>query len=98
MARLVIFSQRAESWVERELLYLREHSPAAARQLIQRLAAARQTLADFPQSGPRSSVPGTRRLIMLPYVLTYRETAPDLVVIIDIRHGRQRPFRSADDA
>jgi plasmid stabilization system protein ParE len=97
MACLVVFSQRAESWVERELLYLREHSPPAARQLIQRLAAARETLADFPQSGPRSSVPGTRRLIMLPYVLSYREIAPDLVVIIDIRHRRQRPFRSADE-
>ena len=98
MTRLVIFSQRAESWIEGELLYLREHSPAAARHLIQRLAAARQTLADFPQSGPRSPVPGTRRLIMLPYVLTYQDAAPDRVIIIDIRHGRQLPFRPADEA
>src|ERR1700676_4188055 len=98
MARHVVFSQRAESWVERELLYLRRHSPAAARLLVQRLAVARQTLADFPRSGPRGAVPGTRRLIMLPYVLTYEEIVPDRVIIIDIRPGRQLPFRHEDDA
>jgi hypothetical protein len=39
-----------------------------------------------------------RRVIMLPYVLTYREAAPDHVIIIDLRHGRQLPFRQSDDA
>jgi hypothetical protein len=34
---------------------------------------ARKQLADFPRSAPRGRAPGTRRLIVSPYVLTYRE-------------------------
>jgi hypothetical protein len=41
-------------------------------------------------------VPGTRRLIVAPYVLTYREAGADIEVI-DFRHGRQLPFGEAED-
>jgi hypothetical protein len=41
-------------------------------------------------------VPGTRRLIVAPYVLTYREAGDD-IDIIDFRDGRQRAFGEPDE-
>jgi len=40
--------------------------------------------------------PGTRRLVVAPYVLTNRET-PAGVEIIDIRHGGQPEASPPDD-
>jgi len=63
-------------------------SPAAARQLRERIVSAQQILADHPRIGRRGRAVATRRLVMLPYVMTYREIGPD-IVIVDIRHSRQ---------
>src|SRR5438552_10691199 len=89
MPAQVIFSPRAENRIEAELIYLRERSPAAAHLLLQRLAAARRRIANFPQNAPRGAAPGTRRLILAPYILTYRERG-NLVEILDFHHSRQR--------
>lgn len=55
---------------------------------------ARANLANFPELGlgsERLPVPGARRLIVGDYVLDY-ECSNDLVTVLAIRHGRQRPF------
>jgi len=88
MPRRVLLSARAERWLHRETAYLAERSVPAARRFLDRIRNARRQLAEFPRSGRPGVVPGTRRLVVAAYILTYRERGTDLE-IIDIRHGRQ---------
>ena len=88
MPRRVLLSSRAERWLHREIAYLAERNTSAARRVLDRLTEARRQLAAFPRSGRPGIVPGTRRLVIGPYILTYREQAGNLE-IIDIRHDRQ---------
>jgi plasmid stabilization system protein ParE len=87
MARRVLLSTRTQRWLHREVAYLAERSVPAARRLLGRIEDARRRLAAFPRSGRPGLVPGSRRLVVGSYVLTYRERGADLE-IIDIRHGR----------
>jgi len=91
MPHAVIVAPRARLQLMDILDYLNERSPAAGQRLAERFEAAYRQLSDFPQSGPRGTVPGTRRLIVAPYTLTYREIGRDILEIIDIRHGRRHP-------
>jgi plasmid stabilization system protein ParE len=93
MPRRVIFAPRALRQFNAQLAYLADRSPAAGRRLISRIDAARWQLADFPRSAPRAAAPGTRRLIVAPYVLTYREHG-SVIEITDFRHGRQAPYQA----
>jgi toxin ParE1/3/4 len=95
MSRPVIVMPRARLQLKITLDYLNSRSPSAARNLAQRFHRAYRQLADFPLSGPAGSVPGTRRLVVAPYVLTYRDTRAG-IEILDIRHGRQREMPLAD--
>jgi|SRR5437764_2700186 len=88
MPRQVVFVRRARRQLNGQLRYLAERNPGAARRLRGRIAAAQQQLVDFPQSAPRASSPGTRRLVVAPYILTYRERGL-VVEILDVRHSRQ---------
>src|SRR4026209_549669 len=88
MPRKVVFVRRARQQLNAQIRYLAERNPGATQRLRVRIAAAQQQLADFPQCGPRASSPGTRRLIVTPYILIYRESG-SLVEILDVRHGRQ---------
>jgi plasmid stabilization system protein ParE len=45
-------------------------------------------LSEHPRIGSRAAAPGNRRLVVAPYVVTYRERGSD-IGIMDIRHGRQ---------
>jgi plasmid stabilization system protein ParE len=93
MPRRVIFAPRALRQFNAQLAYLADRSHTAGRRLISRIDAARRQLADFPRNAPRAAAPGTRRLIVPPYVLTYREHG-SLIEIIDFRHGRQAPYQA----
>ena|SRR5947209_8255191 len=95
MPRRVRFVPSAQRQLNAQLAFLGDRNPAAAYRLLDRIEAARQQLADFPRNAPRGAVPGTRRLIVAPYVLTYRE-AGDEIEIIDFRHGRQRAYGERD--
>jgi plasmid stabilization system protein ParE len=88
MPRRVVLSRRVRNWVDIETEYLAARSPAAAQRLRERVAAAQQLLGDHPRVGRRGGAAGTRRLVMVPYVMTYREIGSD-IVIVDIRHSRQ---------
>jgi plasmid stabilization system protein ParE len=96
MPRRVVFVRRARRQLNAQLAYLAERNPAAAQRLRERIAAAQRQIANFPQSAPRASSPGTRRLVVAPYVLTYRERGT-VVEILDVRHSRQaeRPIPEA---
>jgi plasmid stabilization system protein ParE len=94
MPRRVIFAPRALRQFNAQLAYLADRSRTAGGRLILRMIdAARRQLADFPRNAPRAAAPGTRRLIVPPYVLTYREHS-SLIEIIDFRHGRQAPYQA----
>jgi plasmid stabilization system protein ParE len=95
MAQLVTTSPRAQLQTYDILDYLNGRNPAAGRRLTERFEAAYRQLSEFPPSGARGRA-GTRRLIVSPYVLTYRITAAG-VEILDIRHGRQRPVELPED-
>jgi len=70
--------------------YIRRFHPVAAARLVERLEAAGESLATFPSRG-RPGHHGTRELPTIrPYVLVY-EVHDARVVILSIRHGRQRP-------
>jgi plasmid stabilization system protein ParE len=88
MPRHVAFVRRARRQLNAQLAYLAERSPAAARRLRESIATAQQRLADFPRSAPRATAPGTRRLVVGPFILTYRERGSQ-IEILDFRHGRQ---------
>ena len=91
----VILAPRARRWLHAELAYLAEVHPAAVPSFRERVATARRMLSEHPHMGSRATAPGTRRLVVLPYVVTYREKGSD-IEIMDIRHSRQAPFRPPD--
>jgi plasmid stabilization system protein ParE len=90
MPRDVILSPRARSWLDGQVAYFTgRDATAAVRRLLARIDDARRVLTEHPHSGRTGAIPGTRRLVIVPYVITYRERGDDLE-IIDIRHSRQR--------
>ena len=88
MPSRVVFVRRARRQLNAQIAYVAERNPVAAQRLRERIAAAQLQLADFPQSAPRAASPGTRRLVVAPYVLTYRVRGT-VVEIVDVRHSRQ---------
>ena len=88
MPRRVLLSRGVRNWIDLQVEYLSSRNPAPARRLREHIASAQQMLGEHPHIGRRGNAPGTRRLVMAPYVMTYREIGPD-IVIVDIRHGRQ---------
>jgi plasmid stabilization system protein ParE len=88
MPRRVLLSRRVQNWVEVEAEYLAARSRAAALRFRERIASAQRLIADHPRIGRRGTTAGTRRLVVIPYLMTYREIGRD-IVIVDIRHGRQ---------
>jgi toxin ParE1/3/4 len=88
MQRRVVFVRRARRQLTQQLAFVAERNPAAARRLRDRLEAAKRQIAEFPRNAPIASTPGTRRLIVAPYILTYRERG-QRIEILDVRHERQ---------
>jgi plasmid stabilization system protein ParE len=84
----VILAPRARRWLHAELAYLADVSPAGVGRLRERIGTARRMLSEYPQIGSRTTTPGARRLVVPPYVVTYREKE-GRIEIMDIRHGRQ---------
>lgn len=86
--RLARMSPEARSWYLSEIAYIAERNPAAAEKIAARMRRARQTLAEYPKSGPAGLIPGTRRIIVKPYVLTIRQRG-GVMEIAAIRHAKQ---------
>jgi plasmid stabilization system protein ParE len=81
-------SKSALRWLEREIGYLAEKSPSAAKKLAQRIRDARTLLAEHPKGAQIGRIAGTRRFVVGPYVLSVREN-DGVTEIVAIGHGRQ---------
>ncbi len=70
--------------------YIARDDPIAARNAVQRIRAAVDQLADYPNMGRTGRVPLTRELIVggTPWIIVYRVRA-DVVEIIRVLHGAQ---------
>ena len=92
MAARVFRSPRSGVEIEEIAAYLAEYSVPAAQRFLQALERAQQLLSEFPNSGAAGLTPGTRRLIVGDYILSYRLRAGD-VEIFAVRHARRRDVR-----
>jgi plasmid stabilization system protein ParE len=81
-------SPQAAAWLKAEIEYIADRNPAAAQKIAARIRDARKNLGAFPKIGPAGLIPGTRRLVVAPYVLTVRER-DGVIEIVAIRHTRQ---------
>ena len=92
MTAKAAYSRRAAAEVEEITASVAELSPSAAERFSQALARAEQQLADFPNSGAPGRLPGTRRLVVANYILSYRRRGED-VEIFSVRNARRRDTR-----
>jgi len=71
--------------------YIARENPGAAEQIADLLLAAVEHLAEFPDTGRRGRLPGTREWVVprTPYVIPYRLKGGRLE-ILGVFHGRQR--------
>ena len=74
------------------IAYVAERNPIAADNIVRQMRSLQVRLAEFPNLGVRGDIPGTRRVVMAPYVLTTR-MGPDGIEIVAFRHGRQADAR-----
>jgi addiction module RelE/StbE family toxin len=61
--------------------YIAQDKPQAAVRVANHLVSSVEHLAEFPQLGREGRRPGTRELIILPYVITYRLRAEQLEIL-----------------
>lgn len=88
MALRVRYVLPARRFVLSEQAYLAEHSEMAAQRFRQRLSEAERQLSEYPEIGSIARLPGTRRFVVAPYVVTYH-IRNGQIEILNIRHGRQ---------
>jgi len=92
MTGRVVYSRRAAAQVEEISASLVEYSQAAADHFSQALGRAEQQLSQFPNAGAPGPLPGTRRLIIGNYLVSYRRRGSD-VEIFAVRHARRKASR-----
>ncbi len=68
----------------------RRDSPARATAVLSNLFAATDQLVNFPHIGRPGAKPGTRELVVSPYILPYRVRAQQVVILRVIHGARQR--------
>jgi len=71
------------------IAYIAERNPSAAEKIVMKMRALRERLADFPEMGVRGQIPGTRRVVLNPFVLTIRK-GKNGVEIVALRHAKQK--------
>jgi plasmid stabilization system protein ParE len=93
MSVRVIRSRRAAAEIEETAAYLAEHSPPAAERFLNALARAYQMLSEHPELGAAGTRPGTRRLVVGSYIVSYRRRAENEIEVFAVRHARRRDAR-----
>jgi toxin ParE1/3/4 len=88
----VFRSRRATAEVEEIAAFLAEHNPPAAERFLEALARAYQLLSEHPDVGAPGIRPGTRRLVVGNYVVSYRRHRHD-VEVFAVRDARRRDAR-----
>ncbi|MGE0257614.1 MAG: type II toxin-antitoxin system RelE/ParE family toxin [Alphaproteobacteria bacterium] len=92
MSVSVTYSRRAAAEAEEITAFLSEYSRPAAERFRASLRRAERHLADYPESGAAGNRPGTRRLVVGNYIVSYRRRGPD-VEIFAVRHASRRDSR-----
>ncbi|WP_193227705.1 type II toxin-antitoxin system RelE/ParE family toxin [Aureimonas psammosilenae] len=84
----VSYAETAVAEIEEILDFLKERSPSAAASLRGSLQEIEQRLASHPLTGSPVSARGQsmRRLVVQPYLLFYRVSGPD-VLVVGLRHA-----------
>jgi plasmid stabilization system protein ParE len=88
----VLRSNRAAAEIREIAAYLEEYSRPAAQRFLEALERSEQQLSQFPNSGAPGLLPGTRRIILGTYIVSYRRRGNE-VEIIAVRHARRRDAR-----
>ncbi|WP_398467709.1 type II toxin-antitoxin system RelE/ParE family toxin [Tardiphaga sp.] len=93
------WSQTARIELDNIFVYLKSHSPSAAKSVAIRIIQRARLLTSFPFSGHPTVTPGVRRvsIVSYPYVVLYMiDHVNDEVIIPNVRHtARKKP--AADD-
>jgi plasmid stabilization system protein ParE len=90
-------SRSAAHYLRREIAYVAERNPAAARKVTRRLDTVRSLLADRPTVGEASEVAGLRRFVDARYGYVFAcRLSRGQVEIAAVWHGRQRPALDLD--
>jgi toxin ParE1/3/4 len=69
--------------------FIGTNSPRAAEEAVSTLLRSAQSLAVLPSRGRPGRVPGTREMVVPPYIIVYTVNAERLVVV-RIVHGAQK--------
>jgi plasmid stabilization system protein ParE len=86
--RRVRMSPAARAWYLAEVRYLVDRNVDAAARVVDMMQTARVNLSEHPELGRVGLIPGTRRLLVGPYMLTTRFRG-GTVEIAAIRAARQ---------
>ena len=86
------FTPQALAELDAILDFVAERSPSGAGRVQQRIQTLIDLLPAFPNSGQQTNVGHLRRLVVtpFPYVIFYRATADD-IVIVSLRHTAREP-------
>jgi plasmid stabilization system protein ParE len=93
MIRGVAYSRRAAAEIEEIMASIVEYSSAAANCFAQAVERAEEQLSRSPNLGAPGVLPGTRRLVVGNYIVSYRRRGDD-VEIFAVRHARRRDARA----
>ncbi len=85
----IVWTEQAISDLAEIEDYIAHDKPKASERVANHLLSSVEHLAAFPQLGRPGRRPGTRELIIAPYVITYR-LRPDRLEILSVWHGRRR--------
>ena len=86
--RAIRWTTQASDQLEAAIKHIQQDSPAAARNVAQRIIERIEQLTTFPSLGRPGEVKGTRELVSPPYVVVYRFT-DEIIEILYIWHGAQ---------
>ncbi|MBD1549678.1 type II toxin-antitoxin system RelE/ParE family toxin [Labrenzia aggregata] len=78
-----------QKWFLEQIQYIAERNPQAAQDIVDRMRLLRERLGDYPRLGSIGTIPGTRKVVLKPYVLTTREFG-NACEVVGIRHVRQK--------
>ena len=88
----VFASRLAKAETDEVEAFLEEYSPSAARRFVEAMARPYQLLSEHPDIGTMGDRPGTRRLVVGNYIVSYRRRG-DNVEIFAVRDARRRDAR-----
>ncbi|MFB3922112.1 MAG: type II toxin-antitoxin system RelE/ParE family toxin [Terriglobia bacterium] len=85
----IVWTEQAISDLAEVEEYIERDKPEAAERVANHLLSSVEHLAEFPSLGSQGRRPGTRELVVTPYIITYRLKL-DRLEILSVWHGRRK--------